>query len=141
MFSDYIYIITPVLGWLVAQGIKFVFFLRKDGIRISDAWQSGGMPSSHAAFIVSIATLVGLNEGFDSALFGVIAAVAAIILYDAIGVRRVTGENSAAIHEIAKKQKLKLTTRLHGAKGHSPLEVAAGAVLGVIIGFLAYNLL
>ena len=78
-----LYIVAPVAGWLVAQGIKFVLTLRKDGVTLTDAFQSGGMPSSHSAFMVALTTVIGLNEGFDSAIFGLSLAITAIVMYDA----------------------------------------------------------
>jgi acid phosphatase family membrane protein YuiD len=62
--KTYAYIIAPILGWVVAQGIKFMLSLRKDGISVYDTVQSGGMPSSHTAFMVSLATAIGFGEGF-----------------------------------------------------------------------------
>jgi uncharacterized protein len=137
--ADYIYLLTPVLGWLAAQGLKFLFSLRKDGITVSDVWQSGGMPSSHAAFMVSLSTVVLLSEGITSILFAITAAVTAIILYDAIGVRRTVGEQVDAIRELAKNTKLK--TEVHTARGHTPLEVAVGSLVGVVVGLIVFNLL
>jgi acid phosphatase family membrane protein YuiD len=64
--SDYIYIIAPICGWLVAQGIKFFLSLRKDGISWNDFVQSGGMPSSHTAFMVALLTVIGVNNGIQS---------------------------------------------------------------------------
>lgn len=132
--SDYIYIIAPICGWLVAQSIKFVLSLRKDGITLNDLVQSGGMPSSHAAFMVALLTVVGIQNGIQSAIFGVTLAVTAIIIYDAMGVRRTTGEQTVAIKELADNQKYKLKTNVHNAKGHTPAQVAVGILVGAAVG-------
>jgi len=110
--SDYVYLIAPVLGWAVAQSIKFTLSLRKDGINWNDALQSGGMPSSHAAFMVSICTVVALAIGLKSVEFGIVSAVTAIILYDSLGVRKTTGDQTKAIDELAKHNQKVLKTKI-----------------------------
>jgi acid phosphatase family membrane protein YuiD len=137
--NEYAYVITPFIGWLVAQGLKFFLSLRQDGVKLSDSWQSGGMPSSHTTFMVSLTTIVGVGQGVTSVLFAISASVTAIVLYDAIGVRRTTGELVSAVEELAQKQKVK--TNIHKAKGHTPQEVAAGIVLGVIVGLISGQIL
>jgi len=133
--KGYIYLIAPIVGWFLAQSLKFAFTLRKDGINWGDAIQSGGLPSSHAAFMVSITTVIGINYSIKSAIFGISAAITAIILYDAIGVRRATGEQTQAINELAKHDKKRLQTNIHNAKGHSFIEVMLGSLIGVLVGF------
>ena len=134
--NKYIYLIAPVMGWAIAQAIKFTISLRKDGIDWSDAFQSGGMPSSHSAFMVSICTVIALNQGMDSVYFGIVATVTAIILYDAFGVRKTTGDQTEAIEELAKYNGKKLKTRIMKSKGHTINEVFAGSFLGILVGLL-----
>lgn len=129
-----LYIVAPIAGWLVAQGIKFVLTLRKDGVTLTDAFQSGGMPSSHSAFMVSLTTVIGLNEGFDSAIFGLSLAITAIVMYDARGVRLATGQQTEVIKKLAKKSGI--TANITNAKGHRIIEVSAGAVVGLAVGLV-----
>ena len=129
-----IYIIAPLLGWAVAQGIKFVLSLRKDGVTIYDAFQSGGMPSSHSAFMISLSTVIGLNEGFSSAVFGLSIALSAIVMYDARGVRLATGQQTDVIRQLAKPAKIKIN--ITNARGHRILEVMVGAAIGVVVGLV-----
>lgn len=89
--DSWAYIATPLSGWIAAQSIKFIISLRKNGITWSDTIQSGGMPSSHTAFMVSLTTIVGIGQGFLSAIFALSAGVTAIVIYDSLGVRRTTG--------------------------------------------------
>ena len=138
--GDYIYLIAPISGWVVAQSIKFGLTLRKDGVKIGDAVQSGGMPSSHAAFMVALTTVVGLNYGISDVLFGIVFALTAIIIYDALGVRRTTGQQTEVIKQIAKIGKYRVGT-IDNAKGHTVPEVAVGALVGVAVGILLYNIL
>jgi acid phosphatase family membrane protein YuiD len=134
--KNFIYIAAPLLGWFSAQGIKFIFSLRKDGVTVTDAFQSGGMPSSHAAFMVALTTVIGLSEGFSSAVFGLSLALSAIIAYDARGVRLATGQQTEAIKQLAAKNKIKVN--ITNAKGHRIIEVMAGAILGIVVGCLTY---
>ncbi len=135
------YIIAPLLGWLVAQSIKFVLTLRKDGVEWRDFTASGGMPSSHASFMMSLSTLIGYNYGIDSATFGLSLAVTMLAAYDAMDVRRATGQQTVAIQEIEKLSKLKLKTWIHKSKGHTPIEITAGLFVGTLVGtFLSYVL-
>ena len=131
-----IFIAAPLLGWFSAQGIKFIFSLRKDGVTVTDAFQSGGMPSSHASFMMSLTTVIGLVEGFSSAIFGLSLALSAIIMYDARGVILATSQQTEAIKKLATKNSVKVN--ITNAKGHRIIEVIAGAILGIVVGCLTY---
>lgn len=137
---EYELLLAPFVGWACAQGIKFVTHLRKDGFQLSDLYASGGFPSSHTAFIVPLVVLLGLRGGISDPVFALSGVVAALIMYDAVGVRRSSGEQGAALKELAAKSGKKLTTRLHVAKGHTPVEVVGGVVLGILVGFGFYLL-
>lgn len=137
---NYIYIIAPIAGWAVAQFIKFLLSLRKDGTDWQDLFQSGGMPSSHSAFMVSMAFVIGYEQGFSSPLFAVAAALTAIIVYDSVGVRRTVGEHTLAIKEISSGRET-IETIIHDAKGHNVPEVFAGVAVGIFVGIILELLL
>lgn len=133
------YILTIFVSWVVAQGIKYIIAAVK-GRTLSvfrQLYLSGNMPSAHSATVVSMATVVGLYNGFDSALFGIIAVVAGVVMYDAVMVRRSVGEQGLAIQSIIELAKNGLVIP-RSAKGHTPLEVLVGAGLGLIIGAVVY---
>lgn len=134
--SDYIYLIAPALGWIVAQSLKYVITLRKDGIRWGEAFESGGMPSSHSSLIVALTTVIGINEGITSVAFGIAASLTAVIVYDAMGVRRTTGEQTDAIAELAKLTGHKLRKTITVSRGHKPAEAAVGCLVGLAVGVL-----
>jgi uncharacterized protein len=137
--KDFNYLIAPILGWLVAQAIKFGLTLRKDGISWSDAVQSGGMPSSHSSFMVALTTLIGLEQGIKSVVFAISFSVTAIIVYDSFGVRRTVGEQCDAIDNLCDKNVTK--PKIHISKGHTPAEVMFGCITGFTVGLLVYLLL
>ncbi len=135
------YLLVVALGWIVAQGLKYVFAVIKTK-RIGNFRQlytSGNMPSSHSACVTGLATVVGLIDGFDSAVFGITFLFASIVMYDAVMVRRSSGEQGIAIQELIKLGKAKIVLP-RAAKGHTPLEVVAGATLGIILGCLVFLL-
>lgn len=130
-------LVAPTAGWIVAQAVKYIIDLRKDGLQLKDFYASGGFPSSHTASTVALATYFGVINGWTSDIFGLSAMLAAIVMYDSLGVRRVVGDHTNLLLEIS--QKTKLTNRLRSVKtgrGHTPLEVLGGLVLGVVIGLI-----
>ena len=135
--NNWIYIIAALGGGAIAQILKVIIsYSRKNRLRWRDFITSGGMPSSHTALITSVALVIGLNQGFDSALFGLAATLWAIVVYDSIGVRRATGENSRILQNISRQLKLgNQRTALFLALGHTPYQVLSGFVLGLSWGF------
>ena len=96
--------------------------------------QTGGMPSSHAAAVSALSISVGLREGFGSVLFGVTLYFSLVIMYDAAGLRRSAGQHAAILNRLLEERfahPQENTHRLMELLGHTPLEVAAGALLGV----------
>ncbi|MFZ1257961.1 MAG: divergent PAP2 family protein [Candidatus Saccharimonas sp.] len=133
------YLLVVVISWLVAQGAKYLVVAArtKNFSHIRQLYLSGNMPSAHSATVVSVATIIGLYNGLDSAIFGLAAVVAAIVMYDAVMVRRSVGEQGLAIQEIIKIAKSGVVLP-RAAKGHTPLEVLVGALLGVVIGIVVF---
>lgn len=138
-------LITAILGWLVAQVLKVILVLICDKrFDITRMIGSGGMPSSHSSFVTSLATAVAFESGVSSPLFAVCGVLAFVVMYDASGVRRETGRQAEIINDIIESFGAG-NTQLAGKKlkeliGHSPIEVLAGAILGVVIGLLMYLL-
>lgn len=130
-------IITAVLGWFVAQLLKVIIVSMKlKKIDFSRMVGSGGMPSSHSAFVVALATRIGCLKGFDSVEFAIAFCFALVVMYDAAGVRRAAGKQAEILNKIIDDlthNKLK-QEKLKELIGHTPIEVLAGAILGLIIG-------
>ena len=95
------------------------------------------MPSAHSATVMALLTVIALRNGPNSVVFGLAALVAAITMYDAMMVRRSVGEQGKAIQQIIKQRDLKIVLP-RAAKGHTPLEVAAGAIVGIIVGVVVF---
>lgn len=93
------------------------------------------MPSSHSAFVTSLATAIGMTVGFDSVLFALSFAFAMIVMYDASGVRRAAGKQAKVLNAILEdlNRRELHPERLRELLGHTPFEVVVGALLGILI--------
>ncbi len=126
---------VSLLAWFVAQLLKVILTLilnkKLDVRRFVGA---GGMPSSHSAFVVSLATCVGKLEGYDSPIFAVAITFALIVMYDAAGVRRAAGKQAAVLNDILEQIQTKRSIpeeKLKELLGHTPIEVFIGMLLGI----------
>lgn len=134
------YFIAILAGWIIAQGAKYVIVALKNRNfdHFRQLYLSGNMPSAHSATTVALCVVVGLYNGFDSALFALAALLAGIVMYDAMMVRRSSGEQGLAIHALIALSKNKEIVLPRAARGHTPLEVAVGAILGGLIGVVVF---
>ena len=130
-----------LVAWFLAQVIKVILDLiltRKfDWHRFVS---SGGLPSSHSAFVMACTTAVARTEGLGSPLFGVCVVMAAVVMYDACNVRRSAGDTAKLVNQLLRHVE-KLTAEdfaddLKIIMGHTPLQVLIGALLGVAVGML-----
>lgn len=130
-------ITVPALAWFVAQLIKVINVILIDRkIDFTRFVGSGGMPSSHSSFIVSLATVVGKSQGIGSAEFGIAIAVSLIVMYDAAGIRRAAGKQAKVLNQLifSHNNKEQFDEKLKELLGHSPFEVIMGALLGILMG-------
>ncbi|SRR6266496_1161420 len=128
-----VYVIAPILAWLLAQLLKKVLVrkYRQSSIKdLSFFFKSGNMPSSHAAIVTSLVTTVAVLQGIGSSSFAIAFVLCVIVLYDAVNVRRSVGEMGIVVRELAKKVGIKQP--FHAALGHQISEVVAGSVLGIV---------
>lgn len=129
-----------LLAWFIAQLIKVlltvIFGKQLDLTRFVG---SGGMPSSHSALVVSMATSIGYTEGYHSTMFSLSLIMAFVVMYDAAGVRRAAGKQAAVLNEIVAELQANggiTEGKLKELLGHTPIEVIAGAALGILISLL-----
>ncbi len=142
-FGDFItnkYIYVPVLLWTGIQIFKVIYDLvvtkKFNFKRILGA---GGMPSSHSAVVVSLATLIGKSQGVDSPIFALSLIFAFVVMYDATGVRRAAGKQAKLLNKIVETPGLstvQVQEKLVEVLGHSPKEVFVGALIGLIAGLI-----
>ncbi len=154
-----------VISWFVAQVIKTALNWAANGhLNLERLTGSGGMPSSHSSFVVSLAIGMARVEGYQSPLFAMTLVFAAVVMYDAMGVRRAAGEQAKTLNhlignfqdffEFLKDHPLldfddeefsadadddmtgENRKMLKEFLGHTPLEVLAGALLGILIAMI-----
>eukprot|EP00250_Pteridium_aquilinum_P014908 c22277_g1_i1 orf=319-1290(+) len=131
---------SGIVAWTVAQFLKvFTTFFVERRWDFKMLLGSGGMPSSHSALCVALTTSVALCHGISDALFPVCLGFSLIVMYDATGVRRHAGMQAEVLnlivedmfqgHPISEK-------KLKELLGHTPLQVGAGAIVGIVAGYL-----
>lgn len=132
------YLAAPIIAWLIAQFIKLGLSIKNNKHRnnYSILFKSGSMPSSHSSTIVALTTVIGVIDGITSALFGLAAVVGAIVIYDALNVRRAVGEQGTVL-----KRLLGEKSTFYRAKGHKPEDVLVGSVIGILVGLLTLSFL
>lgn len=126
-----------LVTWLIAQVLKTILFaITKKRLNLRRLVEAGGMPSSHSALVMSLTTGVGINEGIRSSIFAVALVMSLIVMYDAAGVRQAAGKQAQVLNRIVMdiyENRELHPKRLKEFLGHTPVEVFAGALLGVLV--------
>ncbi len=136
---------TSIISLITAQVLKIFTTYPFDITRILG---SGGMPSSHAAFVSTLTTLIGLKYGINSDIFAIVAVFSLVIIYDASGVRRAVGQQANVLNKLLKHLDITKITKIDKDKellkkdlkeliGHTPVEVLLGTLLGIAIAFFS----
>ena len=139
LFSNELFV-SAAIAWFVAQLLKTIIhtFVTKD-FSIERMYGSGGMPSSHSSTVTALATTAYLLHGANSSEFAISAILAIIVMYDARGVRRETGIQAKVLNDLIDLLKdvhnelMSMDDKLKEFVGHTPLQVVAGALLGIAI--------
>ena len=138
-------LIVGIVSWFLAQVFKCIsnLILTKK-FSIERLFGDGGMPSGHSATVVSVAVATGLYEGFNSAVFAVAMILAIVVMHDAMNVRYQAGKQAELLNAMADMFE-KLTgadlpneEKLKELLGHTPLQVAAGCILGIATAIIMY---
>lgn len=135
-------LVLAVVAMISVQIIKFLSTLiMKRRVDFERLTGTGGMPSSHAASVSALATGVGLEAGFDSALFAVAAFFSIVVMYDAAGIRRAAGRQARVLNRMIDDLKAHQVVEgeiLRELLGHTPIEVFVGTAYGIAIALLLY---
>lgn len=130
-------LIAGLIAWSLAQVIKIPLdFFRTRRWNWALFFTTGGMPSSHSSLMTATTLAIGLYHGFDHPVFALGVAITMIVTYDAAGVRQQAGIHAQRINVL-------FDELLHGHPinqrdlreviGHTPLEVAGGILLGLVV--------
>ena len=93
--------IAAAVAWLIAQALKMIIsFVENKKIDWSLVTASGGMPSSHTAFVVSATTMIGRKEGVESSVFALAVVLSFVVMYDAMHVRRAVGHIGQTLNQM-----------------------------------------
>ena len=125
-----------VVAWLVAQLSKpILHYAHTRRINLRYLVSAGGMPSSHSAVVVALATRIGFDTGLSSIDFALSVVFAAVVMYDAAGVRRAVSVQARILNrmlaEMIEAQHFN-EERLRELVGHTPFEVFVGALIGAL---------
>ena len=135
--------LSVLFAWLLAQTIKVsIGVIREKKFNFRWFIGAGGMPSSHAATVAALATAIGIEFGFSSPFFAIAFFFAFIIMFDAQGVRRQSGQQAEILNKIIEDiylQKGVKQERLIELLGHTPIQVFIGAALGVFTVLFCYR--
>ena len=142
-------LVCGVLGWAVAQILKtLIYAMLNNEFRLERMFGDGGMPSAHSATVSSMATAAAIVYGFGSFEFAISVMLAIIVMHDAMGVRMETGKQGKVLNEMidflrtegfveAFKKNDKMyefwEASLKEFVGHTPIQVAAGCILGIVL--------
>jgi uncharacterized protein len=137
--------LIPALAWLIAQLTKvFLSWHYNRKANWSLVFAMGGMPSAHTTLVCALTTTVGVVEGTDTTAFAIALCLAAIVIYDAAGVRQTVSAQSIIINRILDeyfKGNPKFEHRLRELIGHTRIEVLFGLVLGIITALICMSIL
>jgi uncharacterized protein len=148
MMNKGVYLALFSMG--LAQGMKIpIHYYKKKEWRPELFFGTGGMPSSHSAGVSTLTTYIAMQRGLPTFDFALSLIYGLIVMYDAQGVRRQTGEltlkvNSMneLIEKIHKEESVEFKQespkKLKEMLGHQPEEVVGGAVLGVLVGVIGH---
>ena len=134
---------AALFGWLIAQGIKMICsLLQTRRLDFSYMVSTGGMPSAHSAMVCSLATSLGLCQGFDSAIFSLGIAFALVVMFDAQSVRAAAGEQASLLNQIVDEllhEHHLSEKKLKELLGHTRMEVFMGMLTGIATAFATFR--
>ncbi|MGB3200815.1 MAG: divergent PAP2 family protein [Nodosilinea sp.] len=135
-------LIVALIACFTAQVLKaFIELVRHRKLNLRVMVGTGGMPSAHSALVTALACGVGQTLGWASPLFAATSVFSIIVMYDAAGVRQAAGKQAKVLNQIIdelfqEKPEIR-EDRLKELLGHTPFQVIAGSILGVMISYLA----
>ena len=136
-------LLAPLIAGFITQIIKFLLKSNRQKFSLDNLMAYSGMPSGHSALTISLATIIGLEEGIKSPLFSVSIILAIIVIRDALGIRRYLGQHGRILNILVKDLK---NDDVLDAKyphlleriGHTPAQVFVGSIIGLLVSVVIY---
>lgn len=127
-------LVIAVLVQVSCQIFKVVYYSVKDRkLELGYVTATGGIPSSHSAFVTALSVAVGIRNGFTSDIFAVSAVFSIIVMYDAVRLRGVVQQQSRLLNRLTSRYHPDEHEELREMVGHTPVEIAAGVLVGGIV--------
>ncbi|MBE9097871.1 divergent PAP2 family protein [Vacuolonema iberomarrocanum] len=134
-------LIIAVVACLLAQGLKLIIEgITQGKVTFRTLVETGGMPSAHSALVTALAAGVGQTSGWETPEFAIAVLFAVIVMYDATGVRQAAGKQARILNQIVDeffKDAEFNEERLKELLGHTPVQVIAGCLLGIVVSCIA----
>lgn len=142
-------LIAMILAQLLKLPINYLLYKKWYP---SVLFSTGGMPSSHSAFVTALALSIALTEGVTSPYFAISFVLAGVVIHDAVGIRREAGKHATVLNNM-KEEIADIVTELYKGKekdeklvesklkellGHEPIEAFTGTILGVVVVLISY---
>lgn len=141
LLDNYLFV-CALTGWLSAQVVKTLLVLIfQKKFQPERLFGAGGMPSAHSATVTALTIASARFCGLSSTEFAFAFVLSAVVIYDAMGVRRAAGEHAKAINKIVRinnsdpyeENNIEDVEELKEMLGHTPIEVLGGVLLGMLI--------
>jgi hypothetical protein len=139
------YLILPLIAGLIAQVVKFFIKSNHEKFSFKNIVSYSGMPSGHSAMVISLATIIGLGEGWSSPLFAISFILAIIIIRDAVGLRRYLGQHGKILNVLVKDLKEEKDSPLDKSYphllekiGHTPTQALVGSLIGFLVSLIGF---
>ena len=132
---NYWIFLLPIIALILTQLIKVVIELFSGNFSWHVFKKYGGMPSSHSALVFALLTEVIYIDGIYSTTFAIALILTILIIRDATGYRRNMDCHSQLINSLVKElpsEKQPDLPHLDDTIGHTPLQAAVGAVVGIL---------
>lgn len=131
--------LIPIIVCVVVQLIKICLDLAKGRFNWTHATGYGGMPSSHAALVTSLATMMFLTEGVNSTAFAISLVLAGVVIRDAFGLRGYLSQHSRVLNRLIKElpdeEEYKFPF-LEEQIAHTIAQLTIGGLLGIIFSLI-----
>lgn len=136
-------LLLPIISGAIAQLIKLFITSDKQKFSAKNLLAYSGMPSGHSAMVISLATIIGLEDGWHSPVFALSIIFAIIVIRDALGIRQYLGQHGKTLNILVKDLKNddvldEKYPRLLEKIGHTPMQVLIGSLIGFIISFIGF---
>jgi hypothetical protein len=134
---NYLPISLLLAGLIVGLCQLFKFIVRgikQKSFSLNTISVNGGMPSSHSAFVSTLAVSIGIFSGFNSDVFAVSVMMASIVIHDSFKVRGTLERIAFKMNRITERYAPDLAADIPEDLGHTPGETVVGLVIGALFG-------